>query len=152
ALADWDCRNNRLAWLGLRQDGFIDKVRIARERYGANRIALLLGTSTASIGATEEAYRRLDADGGLPDDMLRPAIHTPHSLSAFVAAALELTGPCLTVSTACSSRATASRSARRPVSPCSSAAGWLPMRRNCSATAKPATRTTCPRRIRRDSA
>ncbi len=33
----------------------------ARQRYGAARIALLLGTSTASIGATEEAYRRLDA-------------------------------------------------------------------------------------------
>jgi len=115
ALADWDCRNNRLAWLGLRQDGFIDKVRIARERYGANRIALLLGTSTASIGATEEAYRRLDADGGLPDDMLRPAIHTPHSLSAFVAAALELTGPCLTVSTACSSSAKVFASAARMI-------------------------------------
>ena len=115
ALVDWDCRNNRLAWLGLRQDGFIDKVRIARERYGANRIALLLGTSTASIGATEEAYRRLDADGGLPDDMLRPAIHTPHSLSAFVAAALGLTGPCLTVSTACSSSAKVFASAARMI-------------------------------------
>ena len=115
ALADWDCRNNRLAWLGLRQDGFIDRIRIARERYGANRIALLLGTSTASIGATEEAYRRLDADGGLPDDMLRPAIHTPHSLSAFVATALELTGPCLTVSTACSSSAKVFASAERMI-------------------------------------
>jgi len=115
ALADWDCRNNRLAWLGLQQDDFIDKVRIARDRYGANRIALLLGTSTASIGATEEAYRRLDADGGLPDDMLRPAIHTPHSLSAFVAAALGLTGPCLTVSTACSSSAKVFASAERMI-------------------------------------
>ena len=115
ALADWDCRNNRLAWLGLQQDNFIDKVRIARDRYGANRIALLLGTSTASIGATEEAYRRLDADGGLPDDMVRPAIHTPHSLSAFVAAALELSGPCLTISTACSSSAKVFASAARMI-------------------------------------
>jgi 3-oxoacyl-[acyl-carrier-protein] synthase-1 len=115
ALADWDCRNNRLAWLGLQQDRFIEKIQIARARYGAARIALLLGTSTASIGATEEAYRRLDADGGLPDDMLRPAIHTPHSLSAFVAAALELTGPCLTVSTACSSSAKVFASAARMI-------------------------------------
>lgn len=105
ALIDWECRNNRLAWIGLQQDGFIEQVRAARTRYGAARIALLLGTSTASIGATEEAYRRLDADGGFADDMLRPAIHAPHSLGAFVAAALELTGPCLTVSTACSSSA-----------------------------------------------
>lgn len=115
ALAGWECRNNRLAWLGLRQDSFIDQVRVARERYGAARIALLLGTSTASIGATEEAYRRLDADGGLPDDMLRPAIHAPHSLGGFVAAALELSGPCLTVSTACSSSAKVFASAERMI-------------------------------------
>jgi 3-oxoacyl-[acyl-carrier-protein] synthase-1 len=113
ALASWDCRNNRLAWLGLNQDGFLDRVRAARARYGAGRVALLLGTSTASIGATEEAYRRLDADGGFPDDMLRPAIHAPHSLAAFVAAALALDGPCLTVSTACSSSAKVFASAER---------------------------------------
>ncbi|MEO6927232.1 MAG: beta-ketoacyl-[acyl-carrier-protein] synthase family protein [Rhodanobacter sp.] len=115
ALAHWDCRNNRLAWLALQQDDFIDKVAVARARHGASRIALVLGTSTASIGATEEAYRRLDPDGGMPDDMLRPALHTPHSLSAFVAAALELTGPCLTVSTACSSSAKAFASAERMI-------------------------------------
>ncbi len=113
ALAAWDCRNNRLAWLGLQKDGFIERVHAARARYGAARVALLLGTSTASIGATEEAYRRLDADGGIPDDLLRPAIHAPHSLAAFVAAALALEGPCLTVSTACSSSAKVFASAER---------------------------------------
>ena len=45
--------------------------------------------------------------------MLRPAIHAPHSLSAFVAAALELEGPCLTISTACSSSAKVFASAER---------------------------------------
>ncbi len=104
-LADWECRNNRLAWLGLCQDDFRGQVGAARERYGAHRIALMLGTSTSSIGATEEGYRRLDVDGRLPVDLRRPAIHAPHSLSAFVAAALDLRGPCLTVSTACSSSA-----------------------------------------------
>ena len=113
ALATWECRNNRLAWLGLNQDGFLSRVQAARERYGAGRIALLLGTSTASIGATEEAYRRLDADGGFADDMLRPAIHAPHSLGAFVATALALEGPCLTISTACSSSAKVFASAER---------------------------------------
>ncbi|OOG53582.1 beta-ketoacyl-[acyl-carrier-protein] synthase family protein [Rhodanobacter sp. C03] len=112
-LSAWECRNNRLAWLGLNQDGFLDRVQAARARYGATRIALLLGTSTASIGATEEAYRRLDADGGFADDMLRPAIHAPHSLAAFVATALALEGPCLTISTACSSSAKVFASAER---------------------------------------
>jgi 3-oxoacyl-[acyl-carrier-protein] synthase-1 len=113
SLAAWECRNNRLAWLGLNQDGFLDRVAAARARYGATRIALMLGTSTASIGATEEGYRRLDADSGLPDDLLRPAIHAPHSLCAFVATALGLEGPCLTVSTACSSSAKVFANAER---------------------------------------
>jgi 3-oxoacyl-[acyl-carrier-protein] synthase-1 len=112
-LASWDCRNNRLAWLGLNQDGFLDRVQAARARYGADRVALLLGTSTSSIGATEEAYGRLDPDGGFPDDMLRPAIHVPHSLAAFLADALALEGPCLTISTACSSSAKVFASAER---------------------------------------
>ncbi len=115
ALATWECRNNRLAWIGLQQDEFRTRVLAARTRYGADRVALLLGTSTASIGTTEEAYRTLDADGGVADGMLRPAIHTPHSLSAFVAVALGLEGPCLTISTACSSSAKAFASAERMI-------------------------------------
>lgn len=114
-LAEWECRNNRLAWLGLQQDDFLSHVAAARERYGASRVAVLLGTSTASIGATEEAYRTLDADGGFADGMLRPAIHTPHSLTAFVAAALHIEGPCVTISTACSSSAKAFASAERMI-------------------------------------
>lgn len=112
---DWDCRNNRLAWLGLQQDGFIAKVRAAHSRYGARRVAVLLGTSTSSIGATEEAYRRLDADGRMPADLRHPLLHAPHSTSAFVAAALGLDGPCLTVSTACSSSAKVFASAERMI-------------------------------------
>jgi len=115
SLAACECRNNRLAWLGLNQDSFLARVQAARERYGAGRIAVLLGTSTASIGATEAAYRRLDADGGFADDMLRPAIHAPHSLAAFVTAALELEGPCLTISTACSSSAKVFANAERMI-------------------------------------
>ena len=114
-LATWDCRNNRLAWLGLNQDDFVGAVRVARERYGADRIALVLGTSTASIGATEEAYRRLDADGRIPADLRRREIHVPHSLTGFVAAALALNGPTLTVSTACSSSAKAFAHAERMI-------------------------------------
>ena len=113
--AIWECRNNRLAWVGLNQDGFLEQVQAARERYGAGRIALLLGTSTASIGATEEAYRRLNPDGGFADDMLRPAIHGPHSLAAFVTEALQLEGPCLTISTACSSSAKVFANAERMI-------------------------------------
>ncbi len=104
-LADWDCRNNRLAWMAMRCDEFFSRALAARDRYGANRVALVLGTSTSSIGATEEAYRRLLPDGQYPEDLRRPIVHTPHSLGDFVRAALGLEGIAVTVGTACSSSA-----------------------------------------------
>src|SRR4051812_47792444 len=112
-LASWDCRNNRLAWLGLVADGFIDAAHAARERFGPARVALVLGTSTSSIGATEDAYRALDADGRFPEGDRNPLVHTPHSLANFVHAALDLEGPCVTVSTACSSSAKVFATAER---------------------------------------
>lgn len=103
-LADWDCRNHRLAWLALQQDGMQAAVRAAAQRWGTERVAVVMGTSTSSIGATEEAYTRLH-DGAFPADLANPRIHTPHSLGMFVAAATQLQGPCVTVATACSSSA-----------------------------------------------
>ncbi len=103
--SQWDCRNNRLAWRGLNTDGFIEAVVKARDRHGAHRIAVVVGTSTSSIGASEEAYRRLTPDGQYPEDLRRPIIHTPHSLGDFVQSALGLTGVSMTVATACSSSA-----------------------------------------------
>ena len=105
ALSEWDCRNNRLAWRGLVTDDFISAALAARDRYGADRIAVVMGTSTSSIGASEEAYTRLDADGRYPADLRRPIIHTPHSIGDFVQHALGLTGVSVTVATACSSSA-----------------------------------------------
>ncbi|MEP7042346.1 MAG: beta-ketoacyl-ACP synthase [Dokdonella sp.] len=99
-----DCRNNRLAWGGLAADGFLDAVRGCIARHGAERVALLVATSTASIEATERAYRELD-DGHFPPYLRIPALHAPHSLGIFLEAALGTRGPCLTVATACSSSA-----------------------------------------------
>jgi 3-oxoacyl-[acyl-carrier-protein] synthase-1 len=108
-LARWDCRNNRLAWMALSQDGLLDAVREVRERVGAERVAVVIGTSTSSIGASEAAYARLEIDGDgvarFPADLARPIVHTPHSLGDFVQAATGLRGPCMTVATACSSSA-----------------------------------------------
>jgi 3-oxoacyl-[acyl-carrier-protein] synthase-1 len=112
-LLGWDCRNSRLAWLALNSDGFMEQALAARDRYGADRIALILGTSTSSIGATEEAYRRLLPDGQFPEDLRRPMTHTPHSTGDFVRAALGLEGVAVTVATACSSSAKAFAQAER---------------------------------------
>jgi len=104
-LSDWDCRNNRLAWRGLCSDGFLDAVAAASARYGAKRIAVVIGTSTSSIGASEDAYTRLDPDGRYPADLRRSIIHTPHSPGDFVQQALQLDNTSVTVATACSSSA-----------------------------------------------
>jgi 3-oxoacyl-[acyl-carrier-protein] synthase I len=106
ALAAWDCRNNRLAELGLAQDGFFEAVGAARERLGASRIGVFLGTSTSGILQTELAYRRRDpATGALPADFDYARTHNTYSVSGYVRARLALGGPAWTVSTACSSSA-----------------------------------------------
>ncbi|MBS0226616.1 MAG: beta-ketoacyl-[acyl-carrier-protein] synthase family protein [Proteobacteria bacterium] len=104
ALSAWECRNNRLAWIALQQDGVMDALREVVERHGADRVALVVGTSTSSIGATEDAYERL-VDDAFPADLARPIIHTPHSLGHFLQHATGLRGPSITVATACSSSA-----------------------------------------------
>src|SRR5688572_18139818 len=58
-LARWECRNNRLAWLALQHDGVPGALAAAVARHGAHRVAVVMGTSTSSIAATEEAYARL---------------------------------------------------------------------------------------------
>ena len=106
--AQWECRNNRLAWVALQQDGVLDAVDKMTAAHGADRVAVVIGTSTASIGASEEAYSRLDGEGEasrFPADLDRPIVHTPHSLGDFVQQATGLRGPCITVATACSSSA-----------------------------------------------
>ena len=103
----YECRNNRLAWLGLQRDGFFEAVAAARRRYGAERVALVLGTSTSSIGATEEAYTRLTPEGEFPEDLRYQAVHTPHSTGEFLQRALALNNVAVTVATACSSSAKA---------------------------------------------
>ncbi|MCE7032139.1 beta-ketoacyl-[acyl-carrier-protein] synthase family protein [Lysobacter sp. GX 14042] len=108
-LAHWECRNNRLAWMALQADGLPEAIAAAAGRHGRDRVAVVVGTSTSAIGATEEAYTRLQpaADGtaSFPPDLARPAIHTVHALGAFVQEATGLAGPCMTVATACSSSA-----------------------------------------------
>jgi len=105
ACARLDSRNNRLAWLALQQDGFLEAIAEARSHYGRDRIALVLGTSTASIGATEDAYRILADTGSVPASLKEPVLHVAHSLGSFVQDALGLEGICATVATACSSSA-----------------------------------------------
>lgn len=119
-LRAWDSRNNRLAWLALQQDGLLDAVQAARQRWGAHRVAVLLGTSTSGILETEHAYRGRGADGALPSTFSYAHTHSTASLSRFVAAAAGVSGPCWVVSTACSSGAKVFGDAARLIE-----AGWI---------------------------
>ena len=113
-LADFDCRNNRLALLGLTQDGFAEAVRAAIAKYGAQRIGVFLGTSTSGILQTELAYRRRDpVTGALPADFIYRTTHNTFSVADFTRHYFSLTGPAVVVSSACSSSAKVFGSARR---------------------------------------
>ncbi len=100
-----DCRNHRLAWLALRTDGFLDAARAAVARHGASRVAVLLGTSTSTIEASEAAYRAFARTGVAPATLERTDLHHLHATTAFVRDAIGAAGPCSTISTACSSSA-----------------------------------------------
>lgn len=114
--ARFDCRNNRLAALALRQDGFAEAVAAARERYGAERIGVFLGTSTSGILAAEEAYRRRDpATGALPSNFDYAGTHNTYSLADFVRTSLRLAGPAFVVSSACATTAKVFASAARMI-------------------------------------
>ena len=121
SLAEFDCRNNRLAWLGLQQDGFIAAVEAAIARHGRRRVGVLLGTSTSGILQTEQAYRRLDPggldspSGALPADFIYATTHNTYSVARFVRSAFQLEGPAVVVSTACSSSAKVFAAAARMI-------------------------------------
>ncbi|HEY6241633.1 MAG TPA: beta-ketoacyl-[acyl-carrier-protein] synthase family protein [Burkholderiales bacterium] len=105
-LSDYDCRNNRLAQMGLEQDGFAEEIAGARDRYGAGRIGFFLGTSTSGVHATELAYRRRDPKTGtLPADYHYAETQNAYSLGEFVRRYLGLGGVGFVVSSACSSSA-----------------------------------------------
>jgi len=114
-LAEFDCRNNRIAQLCLRQDGFAQSVEAAREKYGAARIGVFMGTSTSGILETELAYRRRDAAGALPADFRYATTHNTYSVAWFVQSYFGLSGPSVAISTACSSSAKAFGSAARMI-------------------------------------
>lgn len=105
-LGVYDCRNNRMAQLALELDGFAGAVAQARDRYGAARIGVFMGTSTSGILETELAYQRREpATGALPPDYRYAQTHNTFSVADFVQRYLGLQGPAVAVSSACSSSA-----------------------------------------------
>jgi 3-oxoacyl-[acyl-carrier-protein] synthase-1 len=115
-LRRFECRNNRLAELGLRQDGFFQAVLQAAERWGRRRMGVFLGTSTAGILQTELAYRERDpVSGALPSSFEYAPTHNSFSVADYVRQRCRLEGPAVAVSCACASSAKVFGSARRMI-------------------------------------
>lgn len=116
-LAAFDCRNNRLSYLALQQDGFLEAVQRAATRHGAGRIGVFIGTSTSGIATTEQAFQKGDpAAGRLHTGHVSAKTHNIFSSATFIRELLELEGPALAISTACSSSAKVFAAAHRYIS------------------------------------
>jgi 3-oxoacyl-[acyl-carrier-protein] synthase-1 len=107
---DSDCRNNRLIQLVLEE--IAEPVAEAIRRYGADRIAVVLGTSTSGIAEGGEAVAAHRRTGAWPEGYSYRQQELG-GLARHAAAWLGVTGPAYTVATACSSSAKAFASARR---------------------------------------
>jgi 3-oxoacyl-[acyl-carrier-protein] synthase-1 len=115
-MADYNCRNNRLAQLGLAQDGFADAVNTAADKYGRDRIGVFMGTSTSGILETELAFRERDPlTGALPAGLIYSKTQNTYSVADFTRQYFELSGPAVAVSSACSSSAKVFSTARRMI-------------------------------------
>jgi 3-oxoacyl-[acyl-carrier-protein] synthase I len=112
----FDCRNNRLAELALRQDGFLDAVHAAAARWGRRRVGVFIGTSTAGIMQTELAYRARDpVSGALPAAFEYGTTHNSFSVADYIRRRCRLEGPAVAVSSACASSAKVFGAARRMI-------------------------------------
>ena len=102
--------NNRLALSALLQ--IEPEIKQAIQRYGANRIAVILGTSTSGIVDGEQALHAQQQTQQWPESYHYHQQEMANT-SQFVADYFNLSGPCYTISTACSSSGRAFISAKR---------------------------------------
>ena len=111
ALAPWSTRLARMV-AALLAD-LDEPLRRARERWPAERIGVVLGTSTAGVNATENAYQEYVAHGTLPFDYDFRRQHTFGALLYVVSGLTGARGPMWVTSTACTSSAKPLASAQR---------------------------------------
>lgn len=109
-LAHFECRNHRLSYAAWLQ---IESVLVPlREKYGPQRVGVVLGSSTAGMDSSEAAYDVWRETGSMPESYDYRSQHAMGSVAAFVAELAGAGGPAYTISTACTSSAKAMISAR----------------------------------------
>lgn len=115
-LEAYDTRLARIGTMAL--DDMRDAVDRALVRWGKKRVAVLIGTSTGGLDATEVAYRAWAESGGteggkLPADYRLDTKHDFNALGELYGKILGTSGPTYVVSTACSSSGKVHASAMR---------------------------------------
>jgi 3-oxoacyl-[acyl-carrier-protein] synthase-1 len=108
-LRRYDCRNNAMTLAAL--EPIWDAIRDARARFGAERVGVLMGTSTSGVHDAELAIRHRVRTGQLGPAFAYDQLEFG-GVAGFVAQICELAGPAYAISTACSSGARALASAR----------------------------------------
>ncbi len=111
ALREYDSRNNRIADLALRD--LAPALEAALERWGPERIGLVVGSSTGSMLEAEQVHRQHHETGTTPPDFDFVRHASLHALLAPLRVLTGITGPVTSVSTACSSSAKVMASAMR---------------------------------------
>lgn len=111
----YSTRNARLALAALDQpeDGLRPAIERAVKHYGANRIGIVLGTSTSGIYETENAYLSINSAGHIPAEYHFSTQHAWVATARFIQQELQLSGPCYAISTACSSSSKTIAAAQR---------------------------------------
>lgn len=104
-------RNNRLLWHALQQ--IEPQIEAVRRRYGAQRVAVVIGTSVSGADENTALFRQAAAGGGWEGIAFNQQAQLHSDPADFVAEAYGLNGPVYGVSTACTSGARALISAAR---------------------------------------
>ena len=106
----WQSRNNQFALAALNQ--ISTDVANSIDRYGALRVAVIIGTSTSGIAESESAVRQWVQTGVVPSQY-DYGLQEMGATAQFIAGVLGIKGPVYGISTACSSGAKALAAARR---------------------------------------
>ena len=109
-LNHFDCRNNRMALTAVEE--IRPQIAAALRRHGAERLAVVMGSSTSGLAEGEAALTALRRNGAWPRDY-HYTQQELGNLAACLADHLGITGPAYTLSTACSSSGKVFASASR---------------------------------------
>jgi 3-oxoacyl-[acyl-carrier-protein] synthase-1 len=105
--AAYENRATRLAVAALKADRFARHTSAAIERWGADRVGIVLGTATSGAERLETVYRARNDAGPLADEYSFRHHSDHHAVTSFLAEFFGVGGPAYTISTACSSSAKA---------------------------------------------